>query len=81
MHDNPLEVFQAAYGQSPTELPVFSEDPFVPSQGYAQRAAETNFMLSMTHGRKLRDNTRYERILKGHSVFMNVLNRYGFSKV
>lgn len=81
MHDTPLEVFQAAYGQSPTEQAVFSEDPFVPSQGFAQRSAETHFMITMTHGRKLRDNTRYERILKGHSVFMNVLNRYGFSKV
>lgn len=81
MHDTPLEVFQAAYGQSPTEQPSILDEAFVPSQGFAQRAAETNFMISMTHGRKMRDNTRYERILKGHSVFMNVLNRYGFSKV
>jgi hypothetical protein len=81
MHDTPLEVFQAAYGQSPTEQLAVVEETFNPTQGFTQRSAETNFMLTMTHGRKLRDNTRYERILKGHSVFMNVLNRYGFSRV
>jgi hypothetical protein len=74
MHDTPPEVFQAEYG-------LTAEETFNPTQGFTQRSAETNFMLTMTHGRKLRDNTRYERILKGHSVFMSVLNRYGFSRV
>lgn len=62
------------------ENALTAEDVFNPTQGFNERAAQTNFMLTMTHGRKLNNNARYEQILKGHEKFMAVLNRYGFSK-
>ena len=51
-------------------------EAYAQTQAQFQRSAETHFMLTVTHGRKLRDNTRYGRILKGHAVFMSVLNRF-----
>lgn len=42
-----------------------------PSQ--LQRAAQTHLMLSLTHGRKLRNNSRYETVLRGHEKIMSFL--------
>ena len=51
-------------------------EAYLQTQTHIQRSAETHFMLTVTHGRKLRDNTRYGKLLSGHAKIMAVLNRF-----